>query len=155
MLSKRGPTTLVMMVIVTIGLQGVSGAHPASGAASDKAWSNVQALRQGSKVIVTVKGAAPQLCVFLGADGAHIRTTPFNGPTSPETIDRADVKQIDVEESAWKKGALIGVAIGIAESLIAVPFQASNPLVMLPGSAFLGGFIGSNLSHRRVVYRAP
>ena len=159
MLRKRGLTTLVMMVVATMGLQGVSGAHPASGAANGKTdWSEVQALRSGSKVVVTVKGSAPQRCLFLGADDGHIRVTPSDGPTSPETIDRDDVAQIDVEESAWKKGALIGLAVGAAYLPVGASFQEGYWAVapnLLAGSALLGGFIGLNLSHRRVIYRAP
>lgn len=63
---------------------------------------------------LTVMMVATQPRSFLDADERYVRVTTRGGPALPEVVARDDVVEIVVEEPAWRKGAVIGVAAGLA-----------------------------------------
>lgn len=158
MVYKRYLTTLIVIIVTTAHVQGGGTRLGLRFTGDEHAWSNVPALRSGSKIIMTLKASVKQLRTFLDADDQQIRVTTRDGLALPEVVNRDDVLEIVVEEPAWRKGAVIGVAAGLVMLGIAASYQdgvVGYGLAMLPVDALWGGLIGGRFSHRRVIYRAP
>lgn len=138
-------------------------ASAAQDRADDPDWLRVQQLPQGTEIVVTVRGAAPEKRLFSSADADNLISAIPNGPTS--TIARADVAEIrgPVRTRGWL-GGLVGAAIGGAVGFTVGASvvhnsgrEAYGPLFWGPlAGGVAGGLVGSHMlpyATREVLYR--
>src|SRR5262245_85430 len=87
----------------------------------DAAWQRVRSLPAGTKIVVSVRGAASRQWRFVSADGAQLTGETSDG--MPESLARADVLEVKTAPMGWEShnkqlfaviGGVAGAAAGYA-----------------------------------------